>query len=802
MDINEFLTHFQKAERCGSGWHALCPAHEDKKQSLSISEADGKILLHCHAGCAAEEIVHTAGLRLSDLFTDRAKPMKSEKAVKVAEYIYRDMNGNAVFKKIRRSDKSFYWLHSEGSKWEKGTGSKTVPLYHSFECRKYKYLYLVEGEKDTDNMMLHELPAVSPPNGAGRGENKWRQEYTEFFKGKRVCIIQDNDDIGKSFAAQVASKLIGTAEIVKVLDLSKIWAEIPEKGDISDMMINLSDWKERLQRLAKEEKEFELPVESVKHDDRQNDLAEQILRAAREPDTAKRAESFTDIMTAARTQGLEQQALQLAEGICRKENLPELWELPRPFDGGAALPKLTERCLPPKLWEYLKAVSEYVQVAPEMAVFPLLSVLSTCVQGKAVITYPKNDHTEPLNIYAMTIAAPGERKSGCFKEFVTPLHEYQYTYNLSHKFDIQKYITEKEFLKRQKENSMKGQKADRKKALEITKQLSELEEVHELKIIVEDTTPEALAAELAKQGERVAILDDEGSVFDVISGAYSNTQVNINIFLKGYDGAPYTVTRKMSPDITLLNPLLVMGLMVQPSHFTEAMCNKQFSGRGFIHRFMFAFPEPMSGRLKFESPNIPPNLRTVYSDIVKSLLNIAYPKDKSPVIRHSHESELLFGNYFDHLQFEMKQGGQFENMKEWASKQFARALRLAGIFHVVENYKCTEPATESDLSGQAAQYAIDFSLWQEKQAYYALSGEGAESETVQNAKLILDKLRKLEVKAITKGELLSNVVRGFKASDLLEPLELLEDLNYIKITEEKPKGAGKPKQIIHVSPLA
>jgi P4 family phage/plasmid primase-like protien len=279
LTLSEVLNHFEKAERCGSEYKALCPAHDDNKQSLSISQGDdGKILMYCHAECALSEIVQKAGLKMTDLFPENPKPRTktSGKAVKVAEYIYRDMNGNAVFKKIRRSDKSFYWLHSEGGKWEKGTGGKTVPLYRAFECRNCNWLYLVEGEKDTDNMMLHELPAVSPPNGAGRGENKWHQEYNEFFKGKRVCIIQDNDAIGKEFAAYVAAKLTGTADVVKVLDLSKEWAEIPEKGDISDMMTALPDWKERLQKLAKEEKEFELSAEGTADDDSQNELAQPI----------------------------------------------------------------------------------------------------------------------------------------------------------------------------------------------------------------------------------------------------------------------------------------------------------------------------------------------------------------------------------------------------------------------------------------------------------------------------------------------------------------------------------------------
>lgn len=40
------------ARKCGSGWTARCPAHDDRNPSLSINDGDdGKALVHCHAGC-------------------------------------------------------------------------------------------------------------------------------------------------------------------------------------------------------------------------------------------------------------------------------------------------------------------------------------------------------------------------------------------------------------------------------------------------------------------------------------------------------------------------------------------------------------------------------------------------------------------------------------------------------------------------------------------------------------------------------------------------------------------------------
>lgn len=54
-------------------WSARCPAHEDRGPSLSIREIDdGRILVHCFAGCSAHEVVSAVGLSLSDLMAPRA----------------------------------------------------------------------------------------------------------------------------------------------------------------------------------------------------------------------------------------------------------------------------------------------------------------------------------------------------------------------------------------------------------------------------------------------------------------------------------------------------------------------------------------------------------------------------------------------------------------------------------------------------------------------------------------------------------------------------------------------------------
>jgi hypothetical protein len=57
--------------RCGRGWIARCPGHEDKRPSLSIAERDGRVLVHCRAGCTQSEVL--AALRARGLWPERER---------------------------------------------------------------------------------------------------------------------------------------------------------------------------------------------------------------------------------------------------------------------------------------------------------------------------------------------------------------------------------------------------------------------------------------------------------------------------------------------------------------------------------------------------------------------------------------------------------------------------------------------------------------------------------------------------------------------------------------------------------
>lgn len=234
-DVQAILSKLKKVKGAGHGkWSALCPAHTDKKPSLSVGLGeDGKVLLHCHAGCDVKDIVAAVGMTEADLFADApAQPGKPEV---VATYDYTDLDGNLLYQVVRRNDKSFRQRQPDGRGgwvWNiKGTPRVLYNLPQVASTPIEDWVFIVEGEKDADN--LRELNIAATTNSGGAG--KWHQVADDsVLHGRQVAIIPDNDEPGREHAQQVAMALRGKAKVVKVLDLLTLWPDAPAKADISD----------------------------------------------------------------------------------------------------------------------------------------------------------------------------------------------------------------------------------------------------------------------------------------------------------------------------------------------------------------------------------------------------------------------------------------------------------------------------------------------------------------------------------------------------------------------------------------
>jgi len=236
--IESILGSLDHVQRSGKGWTARCPAHDDHRNSLSISEGDDqRILLHCHAGCRPEAIVKALGMDMYDLFPTpiplKEESFKMQKHSKiVAPYDYNDVDGQLSYQVVRYQPKNFKQRRPDGQGnwiWDlDGVPRVVYRLPELLAADPSEPVLITEGEKDVETLRTLGLVGTTNPGGAG----KWQREYNECLRDRHVVILPDNDPVGHQHAEQVARSLLGVAASVKIIRLPGL----PEKGDVSDWM--------------------------------------------------------------------------------------------------------------------------------------------------------------------------------------------------------------------------------------------------------------------------------------------------------------------------------------------------------------------------------------------------------------------------------------------------------------------------------------------------------------------------------------------------------------------------------------
>lgn len=233
MTFEEILNRFEKVQRNGAGWKALCPAHADKNPSLSITEGDEKTLLKCFAGCTTEAVLQAKGLTMGDLFTSQngktGTRTSSSLGPVVEEYLYTDEASTPLFKVVRHRDpKTFRQHKSDGQGgWISGEGCMKgvrLVLYCLPALKNAEHVLVVEGEKDVATAWSLGFTATTNAGGAG----KWRDEYSECLRGKNITIIPDSDEPGRKHAEQVAKSLAGKAASIAILNLPEPLKDLSE----------------------------------------------------------------------------------------------------------------------------------------------------------------------------------------------------------------------------------------------------------------------------------------------------------------------------------------------------------------------------------------------------------------------------------------------------------------------------------------------------------------------------------------------------------------------------------------------
>ncbi|SBW21010.1 hypothetical protein FDG2_1865 [Candidatus Protofrankia californiensis] len=461
------------------------------------------------------------------------------------------------------------------------------------------------------------------------------------------------------------------------------------------------------------------------------------------------------------------------------------WETPVPLAGPPTPPPFPVDVFPDWARQMIDATSVFHQTDPAMAAAVVLSVLSATAGGRLEVE-ARPGWREPVNLYLATVAEPGERKSPVHGCLTGPLLAAEATLAARVEPLAAENAALRDIAGRAAEAARTtAAKAAKDKREDLTAEAvaatlaAEAITIPALpRLFADDATPEALATLMAENGGRMALISDEGGVFDILAGRFS-TVPNLDPYLKGHAGRPMRVDRKGREAEFIARPALTVGVMIQPAVLRQFGSDDNLAGRGLVARFLFVLPASLAGWRDINPPPIPPGVTATYHQRIHDLAATLAEWTDPAVVTLTEDAAALRVAQAERIETELRPGGAYREMREWANKLAGTTLRLAGLLHVAHH-----PADSWRRPIHADQMAGAIALADTLAAHYttALSTVTADP-TATPARTALRFLIDRQISSFTRRELHRRAYRHFpRAADVTAVLDTLTTLGWIRQT--------------------
>jgi hypothetical protein len=677
--IEKLLERLPDAKPSGEGWSARCPAHEDRRPSLSFSEgADGRALLKCHSGCETEAVCEAIGLRLADLMppTDRRgmnnvnvngsrqKPKKQSKPLTDKGQLFASADDAVKELERSRGTRTAMWTYHNAAgepvgiilRWTLPESKKEIrpvslmadgwrllgmpeprPLYRLPDLASANRVYVCEGEKAADAVRSLGLVATTSVHGCeSPGKTDWGP-----LAGKEVIILPDNDKAGRDYAKAVAGLLseLSPTPTIKFVELP----DLPEKGDAADFVAA---------RAGADKAGLRQAMETLASD----------------------AEPFISV-----------------------SSKPAPRFLPFPVD-----------VLPKPIRDMILAGAKSIGCDTSYLALPILTVAAAAIGFTHAIQL-KRCWTPSAILWTVVVGESGTAKTPPFKLALRPIDERQK--RLLQRYDEANLRYESELAQYDKYMTA-WRKDEKSRDLPPVKPVRPQPE----RCLVKDITVEALAPILKANPRGVLLARDElagwfGS-FDRYAGGSKGADAAQ--WLSMHNGQSITVDRKTSN----LGPIDVPGAAVcicggiQPAILNRAL-GSQHRENGLAGRFLMTCPprRPKS----WTDADIDPSIEAAYSELIERLFELQPEYDdegeqRPKVIRCAPEALGAFIDYYNaHNQEQADLDGDLSFA--W-SKLEEYAARLALIIHLARWAAADSTLANPDLVDLVSMQAgIKLATW-------------------------------------------------------------------------------------------
>ena len=655
----KILERLSGVKETASGWKALCPAHEDRKPSLSISEgAEGCVLLKCHRGCSTKAIVDALRLEERDLFDDstRRPPTKAsatkpstpkvekkagkayptEAAAQAAyerklgkfslRYEYRDakcrLGGIVLRWDLADGKKEIRPISRHADGWRLEHMPTPRPLYHAeWLSSPSSRTFVVEGEK-----CVHTLRSLglAPATTSAGGASSARQSDWSPLAGHDVVILPDADAPGRQYAAEVAEILqaLDPPAVVRVVDLAP---DRDDGSDAADMVKEcgggeqeLKELREKIERLAEET----------------------------EPLAARPAAAVAKSSTRLKVEEYE----------------------PIPVD-----------VLPDAAAELVVDAAKAIGCDQAFVLMPLLAVLGSAIGTTRRIELKADWRPLPI-VWPVIVAESGSKKSpgadvtlDLVREREGDLHDAYLAELGEHEVAVELYERSKAAWRNQKPRERQADDEDppRRPSPPVASS-----------VMVEDTTTEALAVALSENPRGLILAADELNAWlanmDRYAGKGGGDEA---FFLKAYSGRSHNVLRRGGGRLHVRQAALWITGTIQPGVLRRSLSVERKES-GLAARMLLAAPPRRPA--KWSEEIVSALVRDCFGQVVRRLYELQPDADEggresSIVVPLDREAKKLWIDFYNSHNEEAA-GLVGDLLAAW-SKMEETAGRLALILH-------------------------------------------------------------------------------------------------------------------------
>lgn len=764
-----------------------CPIHNDKNKSLSITQKDGKLLLHCHAGCSQDELI--------DLLKRNGAWAESENR-KVNET---QTNALALWNSsqgISNAGQAGKYLKHRGFDLETFPESlRFCSSCYNSELKENKFAII--GRIQNFRNELIGVQRIYLDN-YGRKLNvefpkkilgSYTGGYVEFKGSSSSETIHLAEGIETGLAIFVSLKKT-TLCAMNATNLSKVVTDKTVKTIHIWADKDLSGTGQR--EAEKAAKEYSSQGIKVYLHLPKSDIP-----------AGTKGIDFLDVYVNNKNEIIEERH---AGKLFTNEIMPI--KMPK-YD----LPKITDQYLPLVLRDWVFAQANRLNVAPETIVVPLFSILGSLLGTTLAIRPKKNDHwTVYANLWGMIVAPPGTKKSAILNTSIKILNEIENEENKEFSSKMLENISlleevgikisqmNKKF-KAAIENDQKEETdALRKEIAELKKQEKKLS-ITVRRFSTSSFSLEKLIDLLSKNPNGLAIIRDE------LSGLFESfkkkgQETTRAFLLEGWNGDGTHKYDTISRETIHVNDICLTLLGgTQPSVINKMLADmrQEQSNDGFFQRFQLCvFPNQdlVPGFVdKGLDPILNERIKNVFKKLSKidgSKFGIKTPESNTYFTKLDERSYMLFVDYMNIIENEVYQAedGSYKSHINKFSKLFSGLIL---IFHVIDNIETdrTNHFTLPHVVEMAIRWCDLFKahakkLYDTEYNFESLSGFALAKKISEGKVKDLASLRSLHRNGWSNLKSLQEVESASR---------FLERHNWLKIIEDKP-NTGRSSTII------